>query len=103
MSFCGLIKGISPKMSILCVRVKINKRSFLWLNYHIVNLNFIHLHATLMVCFKENVLLMTIKYYLIIAHLKQIQRRASWLTFVDVVKGVHGTADFMFPPISLDS
>ena len=28
MSFCGLIKGISPKMCILCVRVKINKRSF---------------------------------------------------------------------------
>ena len=28
MSFCGLIKGISPKISILCVRVKINKCSF---------------------------------------------------------------------------
>ena len=28
MSFCGLIKWISPKMCILCVRVKINKRSF---------------------------------------------------------------------------
>ena len=28
MSFCGLIKGISPKICILCVRVKINKRSF---------------------------------------------------------------------------
>ena len=28
MSFCGFIKGISPKMCILCVRVKINKRSF---------------------------------------------------------------------------
>ena len=28
LSFCGLIKGISPKMCILCVRVKINKRSF---------------------------------------------------------------------------
>ena len=28
MSFCGLIKGISPKMCIQCVRVKINKRSF---------------------------------------------------------------------------
>ena len=30
MSFCGLIKGISPKNVhiILCVRVKINKRSF---------------------------------------------------------------------------
>ena len=27
-SFCGLTKGISPKMCILCVRVKINKRSF---------------------------------------------------------------------------
>ena len=27
MSFCGLIKGISPKVCILCVRVKINKRS----------------------------------------------------------------------------
>ena len=26
--FCGLIKGISPKICILCVRVKINKRSF---------------------------------------------------------------------------
>ena len=25
---CGLIKGISPKVCILCVRVKINKRSF---------------------------------------------------------------------------
>ena len=28
MSFYGLIKGNSPKMCILCVRVKINKRSF---------------------------------------------------------------------------
>ena len=28
MSFCGLIKEISLKMCILCVRVKINKRSF---------------------------------------------------------------------------
>ena len=28
MSFCGLIKGISPKICILCVRGKINKRSF---------------------------------------------------------------------------
>ena len=28
MSFCGLIKGIFPKICILCVRVKINKRSF---------------------------------------------------------------------------
>ena len=28
MSFCGLIKGISPKICILCVCVKINKRSF---------------------------------------------------------------------------
>ena len=28
MSFCGLIKGISPKICILCVRVKINKRLF---------------------------------------------------------------------------
>ena len=28
MSFCGLIKGIAPKICILCVRVKINKRSF---------------------------------------------------------------------------
>ena len=28
MSFCGLTKGISPKMCILCVRVKINKHSF---------------------------------------------------------------------------
>ena len=28
MSFCGLIKEISPKICILCVRVKINKRSF---------------------------------------------------------------------------
>ena len=27
-SFCGLIKGISPNICILCVRVKINKRSF---------------------------------------------------------------------------
>ena len=26
--FCGLIKGIPPKMCILCVPVKINKRSF---------------------------------------------------------------------------
>ena len=26
--FCGLIKGISPNICILCVRVKINKRSF---------------------------------------------------------------------------
>ena len=24
-SFCGLIKGISPKICVLCVRVKINK------------------------------------------------------------------------------
>ena len=28
MSFCGLIKGISPKICILRVRVKINKRAF---------------------------------------------------------------------------
>ena len=28
MSFCGLVKGISPKICILCVRFKINKRSF---------------------------------------------------------------------------
>ena len=28
MSFCGLIKRISPKICILCVRVKMNKRSF---------------------------------------------------------------------------
>ena len=28
MSFCGLTKGISPKICILCVRVKINKRLF---------------------------------------------------------------------------
>ena len=28
MAFCGLIKGISPKICILSVRVKINKRSF---------------------------------------------------------------------------
>ena len=28
MSFCGFIKEISPKICILCVRVKINKRSF---------------------------------------------------------------------------
>ena len=28
MSFCGLIKRISPKICIPCVRVKINKRSF---------------------------------------------------------------------------
>ena len=28
MLFCGLIKGISPKICILCVRAKINKRSF---------------------------------------------------------------------------
>ena len=28
MSFCGLMKGISLKMCILCVHVKINKRSF---------------------------------------------------------------------------
>ena len=27
-SFCGLIKEISRKMCILCVRVQINKRSF---------------------------------------------------------------------------
>ena len=27
-SFCGLTKGISPKICILCVRVKTNKRSF---------------------------------------------------------------------------
>ena len=27
-SCCGLIKGISPQICILCVRVKINKRSF---------------------------------------------------------------------------
>ena len=27
-SFCGFINGISLKMCILCVRVKINKRSF---------------------------------------------------------------------------
>ena len=27
-SFIGLIKGISPKICMLCVRVKINKRSF---------------------------------------------------------------------------
>ena len=27
-SFCGLIKGISPKSCILCVRVKINNCSF---------------------------------------------------------------------------
>ena len=26
--FCGLIKGISPKICILCVRVKISKRLF---------------------------------------------------------------------------
>ena len=29
MSFCGLTKGNSPKMSVLCFRVIINKRSFL--------------------------------------------------------------------------
>ena len=28
MSFCGFIKGISTKICILCVPVKINKRSF---------------------------------------------------------------------------
>ena len=28
MSFCGLIKGISREICILCVRVKISKRSF---------------------------------------------------------------------------
>ena len=28
MSYCALINGISPKMCMLCVRVKINKRSF---------------------------------------------------------------------------
>ena len=28
MSFCDLIKEISPNICILCVRVKINKRSF---------------------------------------------------------------------------
>ena len=28
LKFCGLIKGMSPKMCTLCVRVKINKRSF---------------------------------------------------------------------------
>ena len=28
MSFCGLTKGISPKICILCVRVIINERSF---------------------------------------------------------------------------
>ena len=27
-SFCCLIKGISPKICVLCVRVKINKRLF---------------------------------------------------------------------------
>ena len=27
-SFCGLIKGISPKICILCARVKRNKRTF---------------------------------------------------------------------------
>ena len=38
----------------------------LTLNYHTFNLNFIYLHVTLMVCLKENVLLRTIKYYLIL-------------------------------------
>ena len=36
-SFCDLTKGISPKICILCVRVKINKRSFepfrVWILY----------------------------------------------------------------------
>ena len=36
-SFCGLTKGISPKICILCVSVKINKRSFeyfcIWIHY----------------------------------------------------------------------
>ena len=37
MSFYGLIKGISPKICILCVSVKINKRSFepfcVWISF----------------------------------------------------------------------
>jgi len=36
-SFCGLTKWISPKICILCVSVKINKRSFesfcVWIHY----------------------------------------------------------------------
>ena len=34
------------------------------LNYHTFNLNFIYLHVTFMACFKSNILLRTVKYYL---------------------------------------
>ena len=35
------------------------------LNYYTFNFNFNHLHVALMVCFKANFFLRTIKYYLI--------------------------------------
>ena len=40
----------------------------LTLNYHTFNLNSVYLHVTLMVSFKANFLLSTIKYYVILSY-----------------------------------
>ena len=62
MSFCGLIKGISPKIYILCARVKINKHSFkpfcVWILFQIFicTTN----NSTSQICVKQK-LLITIK------------------------------------------
>ena len=43
---------------VICVKTFFFLRIYLTLNYHTLNLNFIHLYVTLMVCFKANFLLM---------------------------------------------
>ena len=44
------------------------------LNYFTFNLNAVHLHVALMVCFKANFLLRTVKYYLKFSCLKKKKR-----------------------------
>ena len=56
--------------SFSCNRDLFKKKIFtyicLMLNYHTFNLSFIHLHVTLMIRFRANFLLRTIKYYFIV-------------------------------------
>ena len=59
--FLAIVIYLSTILYIICVMV----------NYFMFNLNAVHLHVALMVCFKVNFPLRTVKYYLKISCLKK--------------------------------
>ena len=58
----------------------------LTLNHHTFNLNFIHSYVTLMVCFKANFLLRTVKYYFTVSYTRT--RHNFILTYLRQVRRV---------------